>query len=98
MSLTPSRIALTCEFISVSSYWLLIERFELYEAQHFGREAHGLLLVVDVHAGQFDLHRFPPSVTFAAAGAADPESRAGSDRRVRPTQVSARRLSYVTIW
>src|SRR5215216_3847868 len=98
MSLTPSRIALTCEFISVSSYWLSIERFELYEAQHFGIEAQGLLLVVDVHSGQFDLHRFPPIITFAGARAADPESRAGSDRRVRPAQVSVRRPSYVTIW
>ena len=48
-----------------------------YKAQHFGREAQSLLLVVDVHAGQFDLHWFLPIVTFADDRAADPESRAG---------------------
>jgi peroxiredoxin len=28
--------------------------------------------VFDVHAGQFDLHRFPPNVTFAGAAASLP--------------------------
>src|SRR5882672_7802791 len=31
----------------------------LHEAQHFRIEVQGLLLVGNVHTGQFDLHRFP---------------------------------------
>ncbi len=38
-----------------------------HEAQHFGIEAQGLVLVVDVHAGQFDFHRFPCVAAFAGA-------------------------------
>jgi len=55
----PKDERVVCEFISVSSYWLLTERFELYEAQDISVEPQGLLLA-STHAGHSVFHAVPP--------------------------------------